>query len=95
MNKQKNKKSNHNSRISGENILKYDKAERETSDTNQQENYEDSSKLKNLEKEETNQFSSFNIESLVIIEESITHLIENYRLSALIDFNIFLNYFRS
>ncbi len=95
MNKQKNKKSNHNSRISGENILKYDKAERETSDTNQQENYEDSSKLKNLEKEETNQFSSFNIESLVIIEESITHLIENYRLSELIDFNIFLNYFRA
>ena len=46
MNKQKNKKSNHNSRISGENILKYDKAERETSDTNQQENYEDSSTKK-------------------------------------------------
>ena len=91
----KTKKNNHTSRRSGENILKYDKAEVETSDTNHQDNIDDLLKTKNLEKEETNPFNLFNIESLVIIEESTTHLIEKYRLSDKIDLNLFLDYFRA
>ena len=60
----KTKKNNHTSRRSGETILKYDKSEVETSDTNHQDNIDDILKIKNLEKEETNPFNLFNSSDL-------------------------------